>query len=97
MEKWVSRSILNSIRKSFINLFTCCLFDVHSLPNHSEKKTFLQTWKEIPPTNEVQSTIPDNSSDVEAVKNKLEVNNIFTIAQRSVDVGGATQVNNTNK
>lgn len=70
---------------------------MHSLPNHSEKKTFLQTWKEIPPSNEVQSTIAENFSDVESVKSKLEANNIFTIAQRSVDVGGALQVSNTKK
>ena len=70
---------------------------MHYLPNHLEKKTFLQTWKEIPPSNEVQSTIPENFSDVESVKSKLEANNIFTIAQRSVDVGGALQVSNTKK
>lgn len=52
---------------------------------------FLATWKEIPPTNEVQSTIPSVNLPANTVQQRLEANNIFTIARRSVDVGGQNQ------
>ena len=52
---------------------------------------FLATWKEIPPSNEVQSTIPDVNLPPDSVQQRLEANNIFTIARRSVEAGGQTQ------
>jgi hypothetical protein len=52
---------------------------------------FLATWKEIPPTNEVQSAVPNVNLPADTVQQRFEANNIFTIARRSVDVGGQSQ------
>ena len=52
---------------------------------------FLATWKEIPPSNEVQSTISSVNLPADSIQQRLEANNIFTIARRSVDVGGQSQ------
>ena len=52
---------------------------------------FLATWKEIPPSNEVQSTIPGVNLPADTVEQRLKANNIFMIARRSVDVGGQQQ------
>ena len=51
----------------------------------------MATWKEIPPSNEVQTTIADVNKPADAVQQKLEANNIFTIARRNVDTGGQSQ------
>ena len=50
-----------------------------------DRKVFLATWKEIPPANEVQSTITNVSLPADTVQQKLEANNVFTIARRSVE------------
>lgn len=60
-------------------------------PLFSDRKVFLATWKEIPPSNEVQSTITNVNKSADAVQQKLEANNIFTIARRNVDTGGQSQ------
>lgn len=52
---------------------------------------FLATWKEIPPSNEVQSTIPGVSLTADVVQQRLESNNIFTIARRNVETDGKSQ------
>ena len=52
---------------------------------------FLATWKQIPTSNEVQSTISGVNLSADSVQQRLEANNIFTIARRSVDVGGQNQ------
>lgn len=57
-----------------------------------DRKQFLSTWKDLPPTNEVQSTITDCPSSADTIQQKLESNNVFMIARRSVDVGGTPQV-----
>ena len=58
----------------------------------TDRKQFLATWKDLPPTNEVQSTIAGCSLTADAIQQKLESNNVFMIARRSVDVGGVPQV-----
>ena len=58
----------------------------------TDRKLFLNTWKELPPANEVQSAIHDCHHSADVVQQKLEKNNVFTIARRSVDVGMASQV-----
>ena len=52
---------------------------------------FLATWKEIPQSNEIQSTIPGVNLPADTVQQCLESNNIFTIARRSVETGGQNQ------
>ena len=58
----------------------------------TDRKQFLTNWKDLPPTNEVQSTIAGCSLTADAIQQKLESNNVFMIARRSVDVGGVPQV-----
>jgi len=50
-----------------------------------DKRVFLSTWKEIPPQNESQFTINDVHLSADEVADKLQRNNIFTIAKRNVD------------
>ena len=50
-----------------------------------DKRLFLATWKEIPTQNEIQFTIENITLNVEQVSQKLQSNNIFTIARRNVE------------
>lgn len=50
-----------------------------------EKRVFLATWKDIPAQNEVQYNIDNVALNVDQVSQKLQNNNIFTIAKRNVD------------
>ncbi|CAD5222560.1 unnamed protein product [Bursaphelenchus xylophilus] len=51
-----------------------------------DKRDFLQMWKDIPEQNEVQFQI-NNSQGLSAddICQKLQRNNVFTVAQRNVD------------
>jgi len=50
-----------------------------------DKKVFLATWKDIPPTNEFQQQINNISVPVETILSKFQANNVFTIANRNVE------------
>ena len=50
-----------------------------------DKRVFLATWKDIPSQNEVQYVIDDVIMNVDQVSQKLQSNNIFTIAKRNVE------------
>lgn len=50
-----------------------------------DKRVFLTTWKDIPTQNEVQFTIENVTLTVEQISQKLQSNNIFTIARRNVE------------
>uniref|UniRef100_A0A3P9IVU9 AP complex subunit beta n=1 Tax=Oryzias latipes TaxID=8090 RepID=A0A3P9IVU9_ORYLA len=50
-----------------------------------ERQIFLATWKDIPNDNESQFQIKDCHLSSDAVSNKLQGSNIFTIAKRTVD------------
>ncbi|XP_035206561.1 AP-1 complex subunit beta-1-like isoform X2 [Stegodyphus dumicola] len=50
-----------------------------------DKRVFLATWKDIPAQNEVQYTIDNIVLSTDQVSQKLQNNNIFTIAKRNVD------------
>lgn len=50
-----------------------------------DKRVFLTTWKDIPSQNEIQFTIENVTLNVEQVSQKLQSNNIFTIARRHVE------------
>lgn len=56
-----------------------------------DRKVFLATWKDIPSSNERSDTFPGVNVDTDTLEKKLEINNIFVIARRQVDVGGLTQ------
>jgi AP-1 complex subunit beta-1 len=50
-----------------------------------DKRIFLSTWKEIPPQNEVQFVIENITLTADQLSEKLQRNNVFTIAKRNVD------------
>ena len=50
-----------------------------------DKREFLSTWKDIPTQNEIQFNLDNVSYTVEQVSQKLQSNNIFTIARRNVE------------
>lgn len=50
-----------------------------------DKRVFLVTWKDIPAQNEVQFNIENVTLTVEQISQKLQSNNIFTIARRNVE------------
>jgi hypothetical protein len=71
-----------------VNVHTHVLFAVDGT---MDRKVFLATWKEIPPSNEVQGTVDNVSLSADQIQQKLESNNVFLIARRQVDVGGVNQ------
>ncbi|RXG71413.1 AP-1 complex subunit beta-1 [Armadillidium vulgare] len=50
-----------------------------------EKRIFLSTWKDIPSQNEVQFNINNVNMNPDQISNKLQTNNVFTIAKRNVE------------
>ncbi|OXA41238.1 AP-1 complex subunit beta-1 [Folsomia candida] len=50
-----------------------------------DKRAFLQTWKYIPTQNEVQYTLTNMSHSSDSVVQKMQQNNVFTIAKRNVE------------
>ncbi|XP_033210556.1 AP-1 complex subunit beta-1 isoform X1 [Belonocnema kinseyi] len=50
-----------------------------------DKRVFLSTWKDIPAQNEVQYTLTGVMSTADQVVQKMQQNNIFTIAKRNVE------------
>jgi hypothetical protein len=50
-----------------------------------DKRVFLATWKDIPSQNEVQYTIENVPLTADQISEKLQQNNVFTIAKRNVE------------
>nr|CAD7462114.1 unnamed protein product [Timema tahoe] len=50
-----------------------------------DKRVFLATWKDIPAQNEVQFTLSNLQCNADAVVEKMQQNNVFTIAKRNVE------------
>lgn len=50
-----------------------------------DKRVFLSTWKDIPAQNEVQFTLTDVQCNADAIVQKMQQNNVFTIAKRNVE------------
>ncbi|XP_073486729.1 AP-1 complex subunit beta-1 isoform X2 [Aquarana catesbeiana] len=50
-----------------------------------ERQMFLATWKDIPNENEAQFQIRDCPPNSDAVSNKLQASNVFTVARRTVE------------
>lgn len=56
-----------------------------SSPPCLDRKVFLATWKEIPAANEFTSTVSNVTLSTDQAEAKLNANNIFTIARRTVE------------
>ncbi|XP_075238328.1 adaptor protein complex 1/2, beta subunit [Lycorma delicatula] len=50
-----------------------------------DKRLFLSTWKEIPAQNELQYTLTNVTLSADAIVQKMQQNNVFTIAKRNVE------------
>lgn len=50
-----------------------------------DKRLFLSTWKEIPAQNELQYTLNNIQLSADAIVQKMQQNNVFTIAKRNVE------------
>ncbi|GAA6077684.1 AP-1 complex subunit beta-1 isoform X2, partial [Tachysurus ichikawai] len=49
------------------------------------RQVFLATWKDIPTDGETQFQIKDCHLSADAVSNKLQGSNVFTVARRTAD------------
>lgn len=77
-----------AIKNNVDVFYFSCLAPIHIFcceDGAMDKRLFLSTWKEIPTQNEVQFTIENVTLNVEQVSQKLQSNNIFTIARRNVE------------
>ncbi|XP_039275550.1 AP-1 complex subunit beta-1 [Nilaparvata lugens] len=50
-----------------------------------DKRLFLSTWKEIPAQNELQYTLTNLNLNADGIVQKMQQNNVFTIAKRNVE------------
>uniref|UniRef100_A0A1B6DGS2 AP complex subunit beta n=1 Tax=Clastoptera arizonana TaxID=38151 RepID=A0A1B6DGS2_9HEMI len=50
-----------------------------------DKRIFLSTWKDIPSQNEVQYTLTNIQCNADVIVQKMQQNNVFTIAKRNVE------------
>lgn len=50
-----------------------------------DKRVFLSTWKDIPAQNEVQFCLTRVQCNADAIVQKMQQNNVFTIAKRNVE------------
>ncbi|XP_026466822.1 AP-1 complex subunit beta-1 [Ctenocephalides felis] len=50
-----------------------------------DKRVFLTTWKDIPAANEVQYSLSGLQGNADSIAQKMQQNNIFTIAKRNVE------------
>ena len=81
-------SLQVAIKNNVDVFYFSCIAPIHvfcSEDGAMDKRLFLATWKEIPSQNEVQFTIENVTLNVEQVSQKLQSNNIFTIARRNVE------------
>lgn len=65
-----------------------CLIPMHVVCTEDgmmDKRVFLATWKDIPAQNEVQYNIENIPLTADQISQKLQNNNIFTIAKRNVE------------
>lgn len=77
-----------AIKNNVDVFYFSCLVPMHVLSTEDglmDKRVFLATWKDIPAQNEVQYTLDNVALTADQVSQKLQNNNIFTIAKRNVD------------
>lgn len=78
-----------AIKNNVSTFYFQTLLPVHILfPENGavERSEYLKTWKEIPDQNEFSTQVGSlNFTSTDAIKNKLNLNNIFTVAERQVE------------
>lgn len=50
-----------------------------------DRNTLLDTWKNLPASTEVQSSIPVHGHSSDSIQQQLELHNVYTVARRTVD------------
>jgi len=81
-------SLQVAVKNNVDVFYFSCLVPIHVFcceDGAMDKRLFLTTWKEIPSQNEIQFSIENVTFNVEQVSQKLQSNNIFTIARRNVE------------
>merc|ERR1712142_22843 len=77
-----------AIKNSVDIFYFACLAPIHvffSEEGNMEKKTFLNTWKDIPAANEIQYTIENVECTSDGIQTKMAQNNAFTVAKRTLE------------
>uniref|UniRef100_UPI00398F7BC0 AP-1 complex subunit beta-1 isoform X2 n=1 Tax=Pristiophorus japonicus TaxID=55135 RepID=UPI00398F7BC0 len=77
-----------AVKNNIDVFYFSCLYPINMLfveDGKMDRQIFLATWKDIPNENEVQFQIKDCHLNADAVTNKLQSNNIFTVAKRNVE------------
>uniref|UniRef100_A0A8C4XDB0 Beta-adaptin appendage C-terminal subdomain domain-containing protein n=1 Tax=Erpetoichthys calabaricus TaxID=27687 RepID=A0A8C4XDB0_ERPCA len=77
-----------AVKNNIDVFYFSCIYPISILfveEGRMERQVFLATWKDIPNENEAQFHIKDCHLNSDAASNKLQNNNIFSIAKRNVD------------
>ncbi|XP_071946445.1 AP-1 complex subunit beta-1-like isoform X2 [Antedon mediterranea] len=77
-----------AVKNNIDVFYFSALVNIHVLymeDGNMDRKVFLATWKDIPPSNEVNYTLQDVHLSPDAVLQKLEASNVFTVARRQVE------------
>merc|ERR1740129_998571 len=77
-----------AIKNSVDIFYFACIAPIHvffSEEGAMEKKTFLNTWKDIPASNETQYTIENVECTSDGIQSKMAQNNCFTVAKRTLE------------
>jgi len=77
-----------ALKNSVDIFYFACIAPIHvffSEEGAMEKKTFLNTWKDIPASNETQYTIENVECTSDGIQTKMATNNCFTVAKRTLE------------
>jgi len=77
-----------AVKNSVDVFYFACIAPIHiyfTEDGNMEKKVFLNTWKDIPATNELQYTIENVECTADGISTKMQQNNAFTVAKRTVE------------
>ncbi|XP_015221706.1 AP-1 complex subunit beta-1 isoform X1 [Lepisosteus oculatus] len=77
-----------AVKNNIDVFYFSCLYPINILfaeDGKMDRQVFLATWKDIPNDNEAQFQVKDCHLNSEAATNKLQSNNVFTIAKRNVE------------
>lgn len=77
-----------AIKNNIDVFYFACLVPMHvyfTEDGQLDKRVFLSTWKDIPAQNEVQYTLNGIMLTADQVVQKMQQNNVFTIAKRNVE------------
>ncbi|KAL1139185.1 hypothetical protein AAG570_009244 [Ranatra chinensis] len=77
-----------AVKNNIDVFYFACMIPMHVLfteDGQMDKRVFLATWKDIPAQNEVQYTLNNVQLNADGVVQRMQQNNVFTIAKRNVE------------